>query len=320
MVTISGTGNWRVTVRRDGAGVTLLRAVTCDARAALPDTLFDLPVTALADRALAPDAPPADGEAVTITCGAPDGAWDNRALRELTLPRHLASVGDYALLNCRALHTLRLHDGVSRWGGGVLMNCRSLARIELTRTGGEQGESLAYFADELSRELDVSVFDAGGETRLIFPEYREDFEENGPAHHFDYAIYGAGHPYHHVFRGRALHLADYDALWERFLSAAHEDDAALRLAWYRLRYPAELSPWARAQYEAYLRAHTDAALRLVLERRDLPGLRQLLALTDGGELADALELARTMRLTEATALLLERQHRKRGGAEKDFDL
>lgn len=321
MTVFSGTNNWHLTARREEASVTVLRAVTCDERAALPDTLFGLPVMALADHALAPNAAAAAGEEVQITCGVPQGEWDNRTLRELTLPETLASVGDYALFNCRSLETLCLQDGVSRWGGGVLMNCHSLDRIVLTRVGGIQGESLAYFADELSRELDVSILETdGGETRLIFPEYIEDFEENGPAHHFEYAIYGAGHPYHHVFRGKTLHLTDYDALWERFLSAAHEEGAALRLAWYRLRYPRELSAWARAQYEAYLHAHADEALRFVLEQRDIAGLRQLLILFNNVSIGDALSFAREQRMTEATAILLERQHQSNSGAEKRFDL
>lgn len=321
MTTISGTSNWHLTVRREEASVSILRAVTCDIFAALPDTLFDLPVMALSDHALAPNAAPIAGEEVCITCGVPQGEWDNRNLRELTLPRQLASVGDYAFFSCRALQALHLHDGVTHWGGGVLMNCRSLDRILLTRVESAQGESLAYFADEMSRELDVSLFGTdGSETRLIFPEYVEDFEENGPAHHFDYTIYGAGHPYHHVFRGKTLHLTDYDALWERFLSAVHEDSAALRLAWYRLRYPRELSVWARAQYEAYLRAHVDESLRLALEQRDIAGLRQLLDLLDGTPLAAALAFAREEHMTEATAILLEQQHRRNSGAKKSFNL
>ena len=321
MTTISGTGNWRLKVRRGEASAAILRAVTCDVCAALPDTLFGLPVTALADHALAPNAADAAGEEVRITCGMPQGEWDNRKLRELTLPETLTSVGDYALFNCRSLETLHLHDSVLHWGGGVLMNCRSLNRIVLSRVGNAQGESLAYFADELSRELDVSIFEADGiETRLIFPEYIEDFEENGPAHHFDYTIYGAGHPYHHVFRGKTLHLTDYDALWERFLSTAHEASAALKLAWYRLRYPTELAAWAKAQYETYLRTHADATLRFALEQRDTAGLRLLLDLLDAAPLTSALNFAREQRMTEATALLLERQHRRCGGVEKDFDL
>lgn len=321
MTTISGISNWRLTVQRDGASVIILLAVTCDPCAALPDELFGLPVTELSDHALAPNAAAVPGEEILITCGIPDGEWDNRKLRELRLPKMLAHVGDYALFNCRELKTLHLHDGISGWGGGVLMNCRSLDRILITCIDGRQGESLAYFADELSRELDVSLFGTdGGETRLIFPEYIEDFEENGPAHHFDYTIYGAGHPYHHVFRGKTLYLTDYDALWEHFLSTEHDDGAALRLAWRRLRNPTELTVWAETQYREYLRAHAEEALRYVLEERDAGGLRQLLALLEDISLGEALSYAREHKLTEAMAILLEQQHKKNSGIGKQFDL
>ena len=99
-----------------------------------------------------------------------------------------------------------------------------------------------------------------------------------------------------------------------------EESAALRLAWYRLRYPRELSAWAREQYETYLRLHADEALRLVLEQRDTAGLRQLLTMFDTVPLGDALSFAREERMTEAVAILLERQHRSNSGAEKRFDL
>ena len=55
METVSCASNWKLVFRREGGGVTLLRAGTPDARAALPEELFGLPVTALGNRALAPD-------------------------------------------------------------------------------------------------------------------------------------------------------------------------------------------------------------------------------------------------------------------------
>ena len=250
METVSGVNNWKLVIRREAAGVTLLRAVTCDERAALPEELFGLPVTALGDHALAPTAGEAEGEAVQVTCGpvAADAEWNNRNLRELTLPPALRRVGDYALMNCVGLKTLRLWDGVTFWGGGALMNCRALDTFHLTRTG-EQGESLAYFADELSRELDVTITEPDGQTvRLLFPEYMEVYEENCPAHHFDYNIYGAGYPYHHCFRQKKLTMKEYDGLWRSYLGMEHDDGAALRLAWWRLRDPVHgLSPGPRGR-------------------------------------------------------------------------
>ena len=123
---IAGVNNWKLTVRREAAGVTILRASTCDTKAALPETLWGLPVTALGDHALAPGAAEVPGEEVTVTCGAPGDQWDNRALEALTLPPALEWVGDYAFLNCGGLKSMALHDAIRQWGGGALMNCAAL--------------------------------------------------------------------------------------------------------------------------------------------------------------------------------------------------
>ena len=231
--------------------------------------------------------------------------------------------GDYALFNCAALKKLSLHDGVRFWGGGTLMNCRCLDTFHLTRVG-EQGETLAYFADELSRELDVTIREAdGGQVRLIFPEYVEVYEENCPAHHFDYNIYGAGYPYHHCFRNKKLSLKEYDALWKEFLGVEHDDGCAVRLAWWRLRYPAELTERAQEAYRTYLAAHVRDAAQWLLEQRDLTGLHALLEQTqpDRETLSAACALAREMQAPEAVAMLLEEQHRRfPPAAVRSFDL
>ena len=325
METVSGVNNRKLVIRRKAAEITLLRAVTCDERAALPEELFGLPVTALGDHALAPTAGEAEGEAVQVTCGpvAADAEWNNRNLRELTLPPALRRVGDYALMNCVGLKTLRLWDGVTFWGGGALMNCRALDTFHLTRTG-EQGESLAYFADELSRELDVTITEPDGQTvRLLFPEYMEVYEENCPAHHFDYNIYGAGYPYHHCFRQKKLTMKEYDGLWRSYLGMEHDDGAALRLAWWRLRYPMDLTDQAEAAYWAYLRDHGVDAARWLLSRRDAAGLRTLFSRTDctREDLSELCDLARRQDATEVLAVLLEEQHKRfPSGMDKTFDL
>ena len=105
MKTISGLTNWRLTVRRGDQGVTVLRALTCDGKAVLPDELFGLPVTALQDHALAAGAAPAEGEELCILGGAESGDWDNRNITDLTLPRFLLQIGSYAFMNLRSLET-----------------------------------------------------------------------------------------------------------------------------------------------------------------------------------------------------------------------
>ena len=324
METISGLTNWRLTVRREKNGVTILRAVTCDENAALPDEIFGLPVTGLSDRALAHGAKPAPGEEVRVLGGAESEDWDNRSIRSLTLPRGLQSVGDYAFMNLRRMETLRFFDGVRTFGSASFMNCRLFSRVELTRVSHEQGPALASLVQSLPQELDVTIHRADGATlRLIFPEYFENYTENSPAHHFELKIVGGGYAYHGVFRAKKLAAADYDALWRDYVAAEHEEESALRLAFYRLHWPAELSDRAREQYASHLRMNLREALCFALHERDAHGLRLLLELgvPDANALEFALNESRALRFTEATALLLEQRRKTPGtGKTKKFEL
>ena len=335
MEMISGLSNWKLTVQKEYDHVEILRAITCDKKAALPDELWGLPVTMLGDHALAPNATtistgtkinskgaPCEICEIQITCG-PEGEWDNRNLQDLTLPEALTDVKDYALYGCRDLKTMRFHDRVDRWGGGCLMNCRNLDTFFITRVSEHQGEALAFLCDEIHKELFVTIKEGENEYQIIFPEYVEDFEENYAAHHFDYTIYGGGHPYHHIFKAKQLVLMDYDMLWEKYLKEDHEADGALRLAWTRLRWPVELSEKAEHQYWSYLKGRKEKALFYQLSQKDTKGL---VLMMDGLEVDDdlihkACEQARLDHNTEALALLLERQHKEEStGFDKDFDL
>ena len=313
METIRALSNWQLTVRREDGEITILRAQSCDHSAVLPEELFGLPVTRLADRALAPDVPEVPGEEVLLTGGAEEDEWDNRGIRALKLPRTLRHIDDYAFMNLRKMETLHLYDRLESTGSCTFMNCRAFSRIELTREGHGQGPALANLVSSQPQELDVTIREADGACyRLVFPEYSETYTENHAAHLFNFNIVGAGYPYHNVFRNKSFAVADYDALWPQFLATEHEEGTALRLAWLRLRWPEALGEKARAQYLAYLAAHADEALSLTLRNNDTDGLRLLLRCItpESAALSAALELARELRRTEATAILLEAGHRR----------
>lgn len=310
-------------MRREADAVTILRAVSCDRRAVLPEELFGLPVTALSDRALACGAAAVPGEEVVILGGAESEEWDNRNITELTLPRTLRHIGDYAFMNLRAMETLRFYDSLLTTGSASFMNCRSFSRIELTRVSPVQGPALASIVRSLSQELTVTIHDGDTELRLLFPEYIETYIENKPAHYFQMNIIGRAYAYHNVFRDKTLSAADYDALWRDFLAAEHDEDSALRLAYLRLRYPLVLSDRARGDYAAYLRKRLAGALSHALRERDAEGLRLLLSLgeADATALDKALDESRSLRFTEATAMLLDQRRAGTGkGRARKFAL
>jgi len=321
---ISGANNWKLVIRREAEQVTILQALTCDSRAALPEELFGLPVTVLGDHALTSNRTPPEGEAVLVTCGIPpEDGWDNRSLTELKLPDSLRRVENYALFNCTGLKTLILQDTAAHWGGGSLMNCRALDTFRITCTG-QEGVLLAYLCDELIRELDVTLYRRDGTTaRLIFPSYTEEHEENIPHHQFDFRISGGGYAYHHCFYEKKFSLKDYDDLWKPFLGVGHDPAGALRLAWRRLICPVELTHEAEEQYLAYIRAHAEALAHWLLAEGDASGLRALLHKTawDSAGLSALSEEARRQGKTELMAILMEERHRNApAGLQKSFDL
>ena len=324
METIRGLTNWQLTIRREHHGVTILRALTCDKNAVLPDELFGLPVTALPDHALAAGGTPTAGEELRVLGAEESGDWDNRNITELSLPRFLQHIGSYAFLNLRSMETLRFFDDLCSIGSASFMNCRSFTRLELRRTGPHQGPALAALVQTLQQELDVSIHETDGSlARLIFPEYIETYTENNAAHHFQLKILGGGGAYHGVFRNRTLSLTDYDALWPAFIAREHDGDTALRLAYCRCRYPAGLSEQAGGRYTEYLCANMGKALSIALTEKDMRGLRLLLELgrLDAETLDTALRESRALKMTEATAILLEKRHAlPASGRTRTFEL
>ena len=324
MEIIRGESELLLTVRKTENGIVILRALSADKTAVLPETLWGLPVTELEHHAFTPNRPIPEGETVRIACGpVPAERPDNSRLEDVSLPRSLRRIGDYAFYQCTALKILRMYDSVQDWGGLVFMNCRKLNTFFLQLTG-ERARTLCYFADELSRELDVTLTDTNGETaRLIFPEYRENMDENCPNHYFDYTITGGGYPYHHGFRDNTFVASDFDGLWGKYLRVNHDAGTALRLAWWRLRAPWKLSADAGEAYMKYLREHGEEALAWQLEQRDTEGLTWLLEHVSLSRevLSAGCELARQQNAAEAQALLLEQMHRLApAGRRKSFDL
>ena len=270
-----------------------------------------LPVTALGRLAFDAAEEQPKGEQLRITCGLPAKETDNRRLERLTLPSTLKRVGDYAFYNCAQLREVRFLSEVAHWGVDAFMNCRRLNTFFI-RAADERAESVYYFASAFSRELDITVeYPEGPAARLIFPGYAEAYQENISARCFFYEVQGAGYPYRSMFRSRALVLKDYDRLWPALLATEHDPDCALRMAWYRLRYPRTLLREASAQYLLFLRRNAGATIAWLLGLKDMRGLAWFLPRSQASRetLRLACDQARRQGLPEALALLIEEQHR-----------
>lgn len=323
MKTVSGISNWILTYKEDGDEIAVLRALTCDTAAVLPETVSGKKITRLASRALAVSDYDPSGDTIRITCGNAKNSFDNRSLRELTLPASLKACGNYTFSNCRKLETLRITDSIESIGAGSFMNCISLKRLDVKRSGSVQGPAVYEIVSELTRELEVRIIaESGTESRYIFPEYREIRVENEPTHFFSYAIEGAGYPYHSVFNRKQFSPCDYDRLWTRYISSDCEEDTAVRLAWLRVRYPDGLSDEARAGYLTYLDAHTDILFSNIIRERDIQGIRLILrdCRLTRESLGRAREKAASDNFTEATVVLLEKLHELFPSRNRNYEL
>lgn len=323
-MTVYGTGNWKITYEPCGDGVKLLRAVTCDKNARLPEEILGKPVLALGDHALAVNAKPVPGEEIEITCGRQEDEWSNRGIVSLTLPSTLESIENYAFYGCAAMERLSFYGGIRRPGTALFMNCRAFRHFTLHCSEAEAADPVTMVTGQLSKELSADLYTPeSGHLRLVFPEYNEVLSENVPMHQFDLTIEGGGYPYHCVWEHSAFSLPAYDALWEKYILKGHDPDCTLRLAWGRLRTPGGLSPQAAEQYRGYLQGELKPLLALIIAERDGDGLLQAMDTFRPGaeETAYAANLAREAGFTQALALLLDRGHsQKPAGRAKCFDL
>lgn len=315
---------------RQQDGVCILRCRTADPILRLPETVGGLPVVALGDYLCAerePDVSKYDVFKVRLTTGeriSSVPAHNARAIERVVIPSSVHTIGSYAFYNCYSLRALTVYSGVRAVGHGALMNCTAFQTIDLYAEEGEK-TCLSDLLGQTSGEIAVDLHQKYAEARLIFPPFNEELEDLGPAHIFQRRIEGAGYAYRQCIQNGVLSFLQYDGALERLLRI-QDYDTACRVALLRLRWPVGLGAQARAAYLDCLHAHAQAAVRGLLEARDVPGLSALLSFgaLDQGGLSAACDLARQMSQTEALALLLAALDRAIGRAapcrQKTYDL
>ena len=107
------------------------------------------------------------------------------------------------------------------------------------------------------------------------------------------------------------------------MAREHDPRCTLRLAFFRLLYPKGLSPKSEGNFQTYLQKRSTDVVSWLLEERDIESLSWFLRRfsLEREALSEGLALSRTAKISEATALLLEEQHRRFStGRSKSFDL
>lgn len=323
MRTIEGENDLALTCARVPGGVAILRCETRDDAVALPDEIDGAPVVQLGAYALSERAPGLTGRdafAVRVTCGGAEPAHDANAIRSVTLPKHLQSVGSYAFYNCRRLETLTVPQTVADFGGGALMNCRALRAVVL-HAAPDAPTCLQKLLGEHAGELDVR-FEASAPARLLFPAYTEELEDLSPAHIFQRRIHGAGYGYRQCFEAGALSFRQYDLALTGLLER-HDFAVAARVAVRRLAVPYALSDAARAACLDCLRAHGGELLRACAAAGESAAASFLLSLgvLTAADVSAACDTARDKGQTAALSVLLAAAGKSAAkGRAKTYDL
>jgi len=307
MKTLRGSCNLKVSYVKNSEGITIKRASSSDEEVFVPAEIEGIPVTQIGDYAFSAEGPLYEEGEDILFLGKPDmGNFDNSKMKRISIPETVRSFGSYVFYNCYSLSFVELYDTFDSWGGSVFINCLELHDFKLNMTQGPE-ITLFRIAHEIDAEFEAEcVYPDGKRMLLLFPEYREMYEENAPARQFDYKIFGSGYGHHHSFNDRAFSPLDYDASWDGFLRMEDKPETAARIAVNRLMTPVGLTPKAKKQYEDYLTEDPYPALRYSVRRRNMSAVSFLIKETKPPAeiLSRACGFARENNNTEALALLM----------------
>ena len=303
MRTIEGENELLLTCAETPDGVAILRCETRDDAVRLPDEIGGAPV-------------------VSLGAYGPEPVHDANAIRAVTLPRSLQSVGGHAFYNCRRLERLTLTGSVRDFGGDTLMNCHALHFVRL-HADPAGPTCLRKILNEYAGELDVLLgLDGGAQARLLFPAYSEVLEPVTPAHIFQRRIHGAGYGYRECFEAGVFRPHEYDRALESLI-ARHDFIDAARIAARRLAAPFGLSDGARDAYLDCLRTHGGELARACAAAGESAALTFLLSLgvLTAADVSASCDTARAHEQTAALSVLLAAagQQQPRGRV-KSFDL
>lgn len=243
-----------------------------------------------------------------------------RRLEEVYLPKTLQTIDEYAFYDCRELHAIHIWGGKIQIENGSFMNCEKLTKIYMEAYPDDV--TCAYsILTEISEEVTI-IFTRNQkvEAVFIFPEYYEDAVENTPARVLHYQIYGAGYRYRQCFKQRKLHIFSYDLVFESAEIQSFKE-AALKIAYGRLKYPYQLQESLKNKYLEYIAFHMDIAMKMAIIEEDLNRISFLtsLGILSEDDYKSALEEALRLGKKECASILLKEKLHYYPPTEKTYE-
>lgn len=240
---------------------------------------------------------------------------EQRQLEEVQLPMTVKVLGAHAFYNCRSLKKVGFGDQLTDIGDGAFKNCYELNTLQLN---GNQKKmrGMKYILSEFDSEIEVIL----KENRLLFPSYVFDYQENTMARTIHQDILGAGFSYRNAVFADGIDYYEYDSLFYKV--EADSIQQSVRLAWYRLCTPYQLSQKAKEIYETFIMEHITEMIDYLLNQEDWEGIRKLMdwELIRQMDMPNILELAQKKQKIQAVSMLMEYQSRFGMAEEKLFEL
>lgn len=239
----------------------------------IPETVDSLPVTGLTDHTFAAE-PSFRYHAREIKSFYPEEDFrlegdvlHTNAVTEIHLPSSLQDIGNYCFYGCRNLKKLSVHGKHTRLGGGVFTGCTGLESLTV-RSFDENSLILKNILAEIIYQLDVWIEPVDGAPYgLVYPGYYEESVENTPARNIDMAFHGPGYRYRSEFKKAIPDFPVYDELYY-YTTVSENESTYTRLAFFRIRYPKELSEAHKEVYNASLKENASVLFPILLQRND----------------------------------------------------
>lgn len=253
-------------------------------------------------------------------------------LEEIRLPKGIRRVGRYCFYNCNRLHRIQFYGQLSDWGSGVFTGCHHMENM-CVYTDPNGKSYLKDVLDELPESLRVQYFQQkdpeGGkeqfeEAHLVFPEFYEEGVENTPARILETHVHGSGISYRNSFQSRKFDFYQYDLLFP-YAEALESPKLVADLVLGRLRWPLGLTQKAKEQYETYMEKHTEEIAGLLIDGRDMDGIRWLVEFLKGSSqfeksMAMMADHASRASYPEAVSLIMSSGPREKKGKKKRLEL